>query len=261
MASYAEQEFYGGAIKGVIPTGWIDSRSVHTHTHTYIQHPTTYKLTSNSTLREVPDHQEIFLSRTTLSNFILELNQRVPNDLALAQLDEQLQQSNAPRGGTPATNETLDKAAIHYHLHDLCDEGDTIQTIIAPQPVSMERFAPEHHASAYKGVVSFTTPKTQRKENAARIPAAVDGSAAGMAISGSGEGGTDAPQVSRLTCHYLVVRLEKQDTDLVLFLNVPHDEFDAQGNPRGLSREEEVASGLIDKTVETLEVKSWALFA
>ena len=42
-----------------------------------------------------------------------------------------------------------------------------------------------------------------------------------MAISGSGEGGTDAPQVSRLTCHYLVVRLEwTRNQDETIYLDV-----------------------------------------
>lgn len=125
----------------------------------------------------------------------------------------------------------------------------------------------EHRVRAYKGVASFTTPKTQRSGSGGggRIPAPVDGSATTTTTmqtgSGGGIGGTDTPQISRLTCHYLMVRLEKQETDLLVFVNVPHDEFDAQGDPRGLSREEEIASGLIDRTVEVLEVKSWALFA
>lgn len=127
----------------------------------------------------------------------------------------------------------------------------------------------EHRVRAYKGVASFTTPKTQRSGSGSgsggggRIPASVDGSAATTVQTGSGSGigGADTPQISRLTCHYLMVRLEKQETDLLVFVNVPHDEFDAQGDPRGLSREEEVASGLIDRMVEVLEVKSWGLFA
>lgn len=180
-------------------------------------------------------------------------------------MDRQQQQSTAPRGGPPATRETVDKAAVNYHLHDLCDEDDTIQTVIAPQPVTLLKFTPDHLARAYQGAVSFTTPKTQRRHGASggdsRIPAAVEGSAASIMTDANGSiGGVDAPQVSRLTCHYLMVRLEKQETDVLLFLNVPHDEFDTQGDAGGLSREEEMASGLIEKTIETLEVKDWGLF-
>lgn len=90
----------------------------------------------------------------------------------------------------------------------------------------------------------------------------MDGSAASTAMGnggGSGAGGTDAPQVSRLSCHYLLVRLEKHETDFLAFVNVPHDEFEIR-DPRELSKEEEMASGFIDKLVETLEVKNWGLF-
>lgn len=127
--------------------------------------------------------------------------------------------------------------------------------------MTLLKFVPDHLARAYKGAVSFTTPKTQRRHGASggggRIPAAVNGSAA--ATTEGVNGGTDAPQVSRLTCHYLMVRLEKQETDVLLFLNVPHDEFDAQGDARGLSREEEMATGLIERIIETLEVKDWGV--
>ncbi|BCR83043.1 Ran GTPase-binding protein MOG1 [Aspergillus chevalieri] len=235
--AYSGRDFYGGAIAGAIPTSWLDS----------------------SDLREVPDHQEIYLSPTTLSNFILEVNEAVPNNKALAYLDQQQQQSTAPAGGVHANKETIDKAAVNYHLHDLCDEGDTIQAVIPPAPISLPRFTPEQ-ARAYKGVASFTTPKTQRK-GGGRVPGSVDGSAATTTMGASnGVGGTDAPQISRLSCHYLLVRLEKQETDLLAFMNVPHDEFDAKGDPSGLSREEEMAAGFIDKLVETLEVKNWGLF-
>lgn len=236
--AYSEREFYGGAIAGAIPAGWIDS----------------------SDLREVPDHQEIYLSPTTLSNFILEVNEAVPNNEALAHLDQQQQQSTAPAGGVHANKETIDKAAVNYHLHDLCDEGDTIQAVIPPAPISLPRFKPEHQARAYKGLASFTTPKTQRK-GGGRVPGSVDGSVATTTMGASGGvGGTDAPQVSRLSCHYLLVRLEKQETDLLAFMNVPHDEFDTKGDPAGLSREEELATGFVDKLVETLEVRNWELF-
>ena len=63
-----------------------------------------------------------------------------------------------------------------------------------------------------------------------------------------------------MSCHYLLVRLEKQKTDLLVFMNVPHDEFDTKGDPAGLSREEELATGFVDKLLETLEVKNWGLF-
>lgn len=64
-----------------------------------------------------------------------------------------------------------------------------------------------------------------------------------------------------MTVHYLLVRLEAQESDLLIFFNVPHDEFDLSGDPRGLSKEEEVATEAIDRLVQTLEIRDWALFA
>lgn len=195
------------------------------------------RLTKCSTLREVPDHQEIYLSPTTLSNFILEVNQAVSNEDALVSVSGNGNTSN----GTGTETETIDKAAATYHLHDLCDEGDTIQTIAAPHRITLAKFAPETLVRAYRGVVSFTTPKKQRSRPE-------DGT----------NGGPEEP--SRLTCHYLMVRMERQETDVLLFLNVPHDEFDARGETAELQGEEELARGLIERTIETLEVRDWGLF-
>lgn len=66
---------------------------------------------------------------------------------------------------------------------------------------------------------------------------------------------------SKLTCHCLMVRLEKQETDLLVFFNVPHGEFDTSGDARGLSREENVAEETLDALVQNLEIKDWGLFA
>ncbi|KAI9932763.1 hypothetical protein ASPWEDRAFT_166417 [Aspergillus wentii DTO 134E9] len=233
-SSFPTREFYGGAIGGIIPQGWIDA----------------------SDLREVPDHQELYLSPTTLSNMIIEINQRVPAEEALSAYD--IHHPTTPRGGAPATQETIDKAAALYHLNDLRDEGDTLEVVTAPEAVSLPRFrSAGRDVDAYKGVVSFTTPKGQRRGGGggggeSRVPVSVDETAAGSSVAGS--------QTSKLSCHYLLARLEEQETDLVVFFNVPRDEFDAKGDPRGLSREEELATEAIAKMVENLEVKDWGLF-
>ncbi|CAP97707.1 Pc22g04190 [Penicillium rubens Wisconsin 54-1255] len=226
MPQFTEQEFFGGAIRGVVPQGWIDS----------------------STLREVPDHQELWLSPTTLSNLIIEINQRVPQAEALstfAALDHQ-QPTTAPGSGSAAsaTTETVDQAAALYHLHDLCDEGDTMQVIKSPARVEVQLASSSPSPAtikAYRGVVSFTTPAR----------------GGGGRMNGVSSG---LPQVSRLTCHFLLVRLEAQETDLLVFFNVPHEEFDKNGDPRGLSLEEVVAEETIGALVGRLQVCDWGLF-
>ncbi|KAJ5942201.1 hypothetical protein N7516_002369 [Penicillium verrucosum] len=248
MSQFTEQDFFGGAIRGVVPQGWIDS----------------------STLREVPDHQELWLSPTTLSNLIIEINQRVPQAEALntfTALSHQ-QPTAAPGSGSaaPATAETVDQAAALYHLHDLCDEGDTMQVITSPTRVEVQLASPSSTPAsaikAYRGVVSFTTPV---RGSGGRVPASVDGSAAGVADGGVLGAQTNGvsnglPQVSRLTCHFLLVRLEAQETDLLVFFNVPHEEFDKSGDPRGLSLEEVVAEETIGALIGRLEICDWGLF-
>ena len=229
----------------------------------------------------MPDHQENFLSPRTLSNIIFEINQRVSQEEALSVLQEQAisgsREPNSSRGdgglsgsATAVSQETVDKAAALYHLQDVRDEEDTLEVIVPPQPVHLGRFnrpkpaptAASPPPRAYSGVVSFTTkPELERKVNgvigpgsvaAGRIPVSVDGFASAASLQG--------PKTSRMTCHYLLVRLEKQETDLVVFFNVPHAEFDLSGDPRGLSQEEELASDTIKKLAEQLEVKDWDLF-
>lgn len=204
----------------------------------------------NSNIREVPDHQEIYLSRTTLSNLIVEINERVSREQVLSMLTEQ----SVPPLGAHANAQTEDIAAALYHLRDICDEGDMMQVINTPQPVLLQRFNPP--VPAYAGLVSFTSPKRQRggaAPNTGGAPTSIDGDTASSSAAG--------PQLSTYSCHFLLVRLEAQNTDLLVFVNVPHEEFDLQGDPAALSREEELASNLLGKFVETLEVRNWGLFA
>lgn len=228
------------------------------------------QLTLNpSTLREVPDHQELWLSPTTLSNLIIEINQRVPQAEALstfAALDHQ-QPTTAPGSGSAASaaTETVDQAAALYHLHDLCDEGDTMQVIKSPTRVEVQLASSSPSPAtikAYRGIVSFTTPA---RGDGGRVPVSGDGSAAGVSDSGAlgaqmNGVSSGLPQISRLTCHFLLVRLEAQETDLLVFFNVPHEEFDKSGDPRGLSLEEVVAEETIGALIGRLQICDWGLF-
>jgi len=227
-ATFSEKSFFGDAIVGVIPENWINA----------------------SDLREVPDHQEIFLSPTTLSNLIIEINERVTREEATSSLDGQ---QSFSADGPHANTQTEDIAAALYHLRDISDEGDRMDMINPPRPVTLGKFSSgpqQRTASAYAGLVSFTTPK--RRGRSIPVPVTVDGDTAGSSTTG--------PHLSTYSCHFLLIRLEPQQTDLLVFVNVPHEEFDLQDNPWALSREEDLASGLLRKLVETLEIRNWGLF-
>lgn len=84
---------------------------------------------------------------------------------------------------------------------------------------------------------------------------ATNGASAGTQIDG-----VDSGSPSQLTCHYLLVRLEAQETDLLVFFNVPHEEFEKAGDAQGLSREEVLAEETVTAMVGGLEIKDWGLF-
>ncbi|PKY07361.1 Mog1p/PsbP-like protein [Aspergillus campestris IBT 28561] len=202
MATFTEQAYYGGAIKGIIPQGWMDS----------------------STFREVPDHQEIFLSPTTLSSQIIELNSRVSPDEALAH----------STGSTTTT--TPDLAAALYHIHDVCDNEDTLEITQSPYPVTMARMRSVPGVTAYRGEATITSRNSGSDRNRNR-----DGSVGGAAAGSSTEGAL----TTLTSCFFLLVRLAAQETDLLVFVNVPRKEFEAARDEAGLEREEELARGIV----------------
>ncbi|KAL4811125.1 hypothetical protein BDV18DRAFT_128647 [Aspergillus unguis] len=222
MASLTPQGLYGGAIKAAIPVGWLDA----------------------SDLRQIPDHQELFLSRTTLSNLIFEINERVSEETALASL--QTSPNSAALGSNPGTTpESIDQAAALYHLNDIRDDdSDVLRIVTLPQQVSLQKLAA---ARAYKGTVQMSSAPAH-----SGIPPSIGGAVAGS----SADGGLE----STVSVHYLLVRLEEQATDILIFFNVPHKEFNEKGDSRGLSSEEELASKVIDGLVEKFEVVDWGLF-
>ncbi|KAL2865572.1 Ran GTPase-binding protein MOG1 [Aspergillus lucknowensis] len=223
MPTPTSKDLYGGAIKAVIPRGWLDA----------------------SDLRQVPDHQELFLSPTTLSHLIFEINERVSKETALSSLQ------STPHleilGPNPESSpETVGKAAALYHLHDIRDgDGDVLRIVTPPHSISLAKLP---STKAYKGICVISSSERTRSG----VPASIGGAAAGSSADGS--------LGSSVSVHYLLVRLEEQETDVLVFFNVPHKEFDEKGDPRGLSNEEELASEIIDGLAEKLEIVDWGLF-
>lgn len=141
-------------------------------------------------------------------------------------------------------------------MNDLCDEGDALQVITPPQRASLPRLTATAPAgssvTAYKGVVQF---QNAPKQGRGQAPATNGASA----IAGATTNGASAA-MTQLTCHYLLVRLEAQETDLLVFFNVPHEEFTKAGDAQGLSREEAIAEETVAALVGGLEIRDWSLF-
>jgi hypothetical protein len=218
-------------------------------------------LNNDSTIREVPDHQEMFLSPTTLSNLIFEINEYVPPSSSggLNAVTSGLEVEIPTAINIDADSE--DFAAAMYHILDICDDDDTMDVIREPRRVPLNRLtasAMGAKASAYAGLVKFTTPRKQRREGGGtqRLQ-----NTAAAAEQNAASGSTPPPpDTSTNNCHFLLVRLPDQKTDLLVFVNVPQDELLGQGNTGALAKEEELADEVIGKFTEMLDVKNWGLF-
>lgn len=137
-----------------------------------------------------------------------------------------------------------------------------MEVITPPQRVTPTRLAaaspPGSSISAYKGMVVFTTG-TNSRGSRVRGQGQTTGSVSDSAVAGATMNG-ETGLASKVTCHYLLVRLEGQGTDLLVLLNVPHEEFDKNGDARGLSREEALAEETVAAMGQGLEIRDWGLF-
>lgn len=202
----------------------------------------------------------MFLSPTTLSNLIFEINEYVPRsspgglNAVTSGIDVELPTSIS------IDADSEDVAAAMYHILDICDDDDTMDVIREPKRVPLKRLTASAlgaKASAYAGLVKFTTPRKQRREGGTQRLAAAAATAEQNAASGSTP---PPPDRSTNSCHFLLVRLPDQQTDLLVFVNVPQDEFLVQGNTGALAKEEELADEVIGRVVEVLDIQNWGLF-
>lgn len=202
----------------------------------------------------------MFLSPTTLSNLIFEINEYVPQTSSSGGL-------NGVASGLDVELPTAinidadseDVAAAMYHILDICDDDDTMDVIREPRRVPLKKLtasAMGAKASAYAGLVKFTTPRKQRREGGGTQRLAA------TAEERNAASGSTPPPPDRSTnnCHFLLVRLPDQKTDLLIFVNVPQDEFLARGDMVLLAKEEDLADEIIGKFAEVIDVKDWRLF-
>jgi hypothetical protein len=194
------------------------------------------------------------LSPTTLSNLIIEINEGVSQEEVLREASTTASSDNdetkaQAAAATPQTQDSDGTAAL-YHLRDLCDPEDALDIVQPPQAIEVPKLVSGAFPvpSARKGVVLFKTLNRNWRSSLSRYPQT-------PAVAPDG-----ALQLTAYTCHYLLIRLERQTTDLVIFVNVPHEEFDLTGDTEGLAKADASASRLLDGLVRTLDVKNWDLF-
>jgi Ran-interacting Mog1 protein len=159
-----------------------------------------------SKIRQVPSHQEVFLSPTTLTSIIVEINARLPES---------------------------DTTAPNTHFADPVNPPDTASvtsttkvTLAAPSLSTCPAYL------VLGSIISYDHVRSALPES---ILASV-----GFEVK---------------SC-LLLVRIEAEETDLCVRLNMPMKEF----NEDEAAREEVFAKEVMERVVESLDVRDWSLF-
>ncbi|OAX83108.1 hypothetical protein ACJ72_02533 [Emergomyces africanus] len=202
-------------------------------------------------MRPVPDNQEAFMSDTTRTSILVEINERL-NLPQLQQIHPQqavassstttttnptaaaaLATSNTISPSNTTTDDTLaqDLNATAFHLHEVCEiSGDSYEILDNPRPIQLPRLpgVPAYMAQA------LLTSSTRRQ-----------GAATAAATS---------------TCHFLLIRLKEKSTDIIAYIVVPHAGLENAADAGAVAREEMFAHEAMAKVVESFEIRDYGLF-
>ena len=176
-----------------------------------------------STLRQIPDHQEVFLSPGSLTTVVVELDEYVSPEL--------------PAQGSTAA----DVAAVTYHLNDLIDPCDPAEVVLQPQAVTMQSQTLSQYP-AYMASAKIISQEQERK-----VPSL-------LPIEWQ-----HTPQMREVntSVHLLVLRMKDRGTDLLVHVNVPWKEL---GSQQSVEAEEGGAKTILETLIKTLDVKDFGLF-
>ena len=109
--SYKEVELYGGAITAHLPVAYGDARFAPSQSSTSF----TGLLTQHSQIREVPDHQELYLDENGYSGVIFEILEYV--------------------------DKPTDAEALQYHFADLVDGTGDETNMLEQSSATMQKIA------------------------------------------------------------------------------------------------------------------------
>lgn len=239
------------------------------HTLAWPQHPLHSPLTHTySDLRQIPDHQEVFLSPNTLTSIIFEINNYVvaPDPVTTSTTTTTTASGIATTSTTttvfsnadfPADHDT-DLAAAAHHFTDVISPPDTLasplglaQKITMASP-SLEKFP------------AYVLPGTIVSYEPVRRPGPGQGqqhqpAAHSTDPTSSSTTTTNPPAASSLEHQQqLLVRLQPHETDLCVRINIPLKEIANDENE--LKHEERFAGQILQNIVATLDVKDFGLF-
>ncbi|KAI0475010.1 Mog1p/PsbP-like protein [Xylariaceae sp. FL0804] len=212
MTSYKTTPLFGGALVCDLPSNFADV----------------------SQLRQVPDHQEVFIDKDGFTSIIVEINERV---------------------GGPGSSNEIDGEAIVTHLREILAEDDEprIWNSAKTQFTRLDQDIPA------LTLIATVTPPEKSRSSKSKDQQQQPSSSSSSAAAG-------APPAPDLTAIVLtLVRLERESTDLLITINVPHikGEYDESDVDLELGRRGRLIGDAIEyasRVWETFKIKDWGLF-
>lgn len=206
------KHLYGGAITVDLPNDVLDA----------------------SELRQIPDHQEVFLSNKALTSIIIEINEY--------QHPDTVSETN-----TPNTHDANpDHAAASFHLTDTIEPPDHFSSSgIQTSPIKLTHTSVAKYP-AYTSIATIVTPEVDTTRKTI-LPL---------------EWQTNPAQKEQLVgVLQLLVRLKEYEVDLCVRINVPLKEYGSGDATDDAAREEtRVAREVLGRVVSSLDVKDFGLF-
>ncbi|KAJ9659411.1 hypothetical protein H2198_003140 [Neophaeococcomyces mojaviensis] len=213
-------DLYGGAMTVSLPTDLVDA----------------------SNLRQIPDHQEVFLRKNALTSIIFEINEYQTSDhITTATPTTGTQISTS----TTASTHTQDEAAATHHLIDIIQPPDSLASsslktmAITITQSSLNKF-PAYHTTA-----TIITPEVDlRAAHQSALPVTWQSN--------------PVQREYETKTQQLLVRMKDYGVDFCVRVDVPLKEFvdDVEGGEKEVKWAEEV----MRRIVETVDVKNFGLF-
>ena len=235
MASYTSTPLFGGALIVDLPSTFADVRCVTPFPSTNVR--LTHEI---STIRQVPDHQEVYLDKDGFTSIIFDITERV---------------------GLPGSGPAVDGAALTTHLEDIvASDIDTVQvwntsnTQFSKLPYAS--FSPLSPLKPLATKECYDHVLTLRSDD---IPAYT----LIATQTPPPQPGSKSPDFTAIVL--TLIRLEEDKTDILITINVPHikgeysvEEVDMQVGKQGKLIENAVEYAA--RIWETFKIKDWGLF-
>jgi hypothetical protein len=189
-----------------------------------------------STIRQVPDHQEVYLDKDGFTSIIFDITERV---------------------GLSGSGPAVDGAALTTHLEDIVDsDTDTVKvwntsnTQFSKLPfVPLSTLLPSPFSNLINHVVIFREGTPAYTLIATQTPPPVPGS--------------KSPDFTAIVL--TLIRLERESTDILITINVPHikGEYTEEEVNMQMGRQGKLIENAVEfaaKIWETFKIKDWGLF-